>query len=148
MPPSTQPGSVICWGTRALTASANANTLLFFLLSISFGLSMAGTILIGQSVGARDLGQTKRVMGTSSLFFSVLSVAIAAVGFAVAPHILIAMRTPPDAVALAVAYLRIIFLGIPAIFLLAFLMMALRGAGDSRTPFYFMLISAIYSMSA
>ena len=41
------------------------------------------------------------------------------------------------------AYLRIIFLGIPAIFLLAFMMMALRGAGDSRTPFFFMLISAV-----
>ena len=53
-------------GTRALTASANANALLFFLLSISFGLSMAATILIGQSFGARDLAQTKRVMGTST----------------------------------------------------------------------------------
>jgi putative MATE family efflux protein len=130
-------------GTRALTASANANALLFFLLSISFGLSMAATILIGQSLGARDLAQTKRVMGTSTLFFAGMSVLIAAVGFAVAPHILAVMRTPPDAEALAVAYLRIIFLGIPPIFLLAFLMMALRGAGDSRTPFYFMLVSAI-----
>ncbi len=128
-------------GTRALTASANANALLFFLLSISFGLSMASTILIGQSFGARDLAQTKRVMGTSSLFFAVLSVVIAAVGFAVAPGILTAMHTPPDAAALAVAYLRIIFVGVPPIFLLAFLMMALRGAGDSRSPFFFMLIS-------
>jgi len=130
-------------GTKALTASANANALLFFLLSISFGLSMAATILIGQSFGARDLGQTKRVMGTSTLFFTSLSVVIAVAGFAIAPGILSAMGTPPDAAPLAVAYLRIIFLGIPAIFLLAFLMMALRGAGDSRTPFYFMLLSAI-----
>lgn len=130
-------------GTRALTASANANALLFFLLSISFGLSMAATILIGQSFGARDLDQTKRVMGTSTLFFIGLSVIIAAAGFAIAPDVLRAMQTPPDARMLAVAYLRIIFLGIPAIFLLAFIMMALRGAGDSRTPFYFMLVSAI-----
>ena len=75
-------------GTRALTASANANALLFFLLSISFGLGMAATILIGQSLGARDLAQAKRVMGTCSLFFTGLSVAIAVLGFVVAPHIL------------------------------------------------------------
>jgi putative MATE family efflux protein len=130
-------------GTRALTASANANALMFFLLSISFGLSMAATILIGQSFGARDLKQIKRVMGTSTLFFTLLSVVIAAGGFAIAPRLLSAMHTPPDAAALAVAYLRVIFLGIPAIFLLAIMMMAMRGAGDSRTPFFFMLISGI-----
>lgn len=130
-------------GTRALTASANANALMFFLLSVSFGLSMAATILIGQSFGARDLVQTKRVMGTSVLFFTVLSVLIAAAGYVLAPRLLLAMQTPPDARLLAIAYLRIIFLGIPPIFLLAFLMMALRGAGDSRTPFYFMAISAV-----
>lgn len=130
-------------GTRALTASANANALLFFLLSISFGLGMAATILIGQSLGARDLAQAKRVMGTCSLFFTGLSVAIAVAGFLIAPHILHAMQTPPDAEPLAVAYLRIIFIGIPPIFLLAFMMMALRGAGDSRTPFYFMLLCAV-----
>lgn len=115
---------------------------MFFLLSLSIGLSLAATILIGQSYGARDLVQIKRVMGTATLFFTILSVGIAAAGYAIAPRILMAMQTPPDSAALAVAYLRVLFLGIPAIFLLAFLMMALRGAGDSRTPFYFMLLSS------
>jgi len=130
-------------GTKALTAAANANTLLFFLLSISFGLTIAATILIGQSLGAKNYLQTKRVMGTCFLFFGVVSLVIAVLGFAIAPHILAAMRTPPDAVPLAAAYLRIIFLGVPAIFLFSFMMMALRGAGDSRTPFVFMLVSAV-----
>jgi putative MATE family efflux protein len=130
-------------GTRALTASANANSLLFFLLSISLGLSLAATILVGQSQGARDVAQTKRVMGTASIFFIAVSVVIAAGGFAVAPLILRAMHTPPDAAPLAAAYLRIIFIAVPAIFFSFFLMMALRGTGDSRTPFYFMLISAV-----
>lgn len=130
-------------GTRALTASANANALLFFLLSVSFGLSMAATILVGQSIGAKDFVRTKQVMGTATGFFIGLSVLIAAGGFMVAPGILHAMGTPPDAAPLAAAYLRIIFIAVPAIFLFTFMMMALRGAGDSRTPFYFMLISAV-----
>jgi putative MATE family efflux protein len=134
-------------GPRALTASANASTLLFFLLSISFGLSMAATILVGQSLGARDMERTKRIMGTSIMFFGIFSVLIAIFGFAVAPHILQAIRTPADAEPLASAYLRIIFIGVPAIFLLNFMVMALRGAGDSRTPFYFMLISAVLDVA-
>ncbi len=131
-------------GTRALTASANANSVLFFLMSVSFGLSMAATILVGQSFGARDMAQTKRVMGTSTLFFSLFSTALAALGFVIAPVILRAMDTPPDAAPMASAYLRIIFLGVPAIFFFNFMMMALRGAGDSRTPFVFLLISAFF----
>ena len=130
-------------GPLALAASANANALLFFLISLGFGLALAASILIGQSLGARDMAQAKRVMGTSYLFFGGLSVAIAAIGFSLAPQIMQAMRTPPDAMVLAAAYLRIIFLAIPALFISTFLTMALRGAGDSRTPFYFMLLSAI-----
>jgi putative MATE family efflux protein len=41
----------------------------------------------------------------------------------------------------AVAYLRIIFAGIPFLFLYTFVMMVLRGAGDSKTPFWFLLLS-------
>ncbi len=134
-------------GAKALTAAANANALLFFLMSVSFGLSMAATILIGQSLGARNLDQTKRVMGTSTLFFLGLSIVVAVAGFIIAPGLLSSMRTPSDAAPLAVAYLRIIFLGIPPIFLLNFLMMALRGAGDSRTPFYFMLVATVFDVS-
>lgn len=130
-------------GPLALAASANANALLFFLISLGFGIALAATILIGQSLGARDIAQAKRVMGTSYLFFGGLSVAIAAIGFSLAPQIMQAMRTPPDAMVLAAAYLRIIFLAIPALFISTFLAMALRGAGNSRTPFYFMLLSAM-----
>jgi putative MATE family efflux protein len=129
-------------GAKALTASANANSLLFFLLSVGFGLGMAATILVGQSLGGQNLVQAKRVVGTTAVFFTLLSVASAILGFTAAGQILHLMQTPPDAEPLARAYLRIIFLAIPALFLSTFVTMALRGAGDSRTPFYFMLISA------
>jgi Na+-driven multidrug efflux pump len=58
-------------GEAALTATSNANTILFFLLTLVFGVGMAATILVGQSVGARDVAQAKRVVGTSATFFVV-----------------------------------------------------------------------------
>src|SRR5580700_5257040 len=51
------------------------------------------------------------------------------------------MSTPPDSLELAVAYMRVIFLALPFLYLYAFVMAVLRGAGDSKTPFYFMLLS-------
>jgi len=51
------------------------------------------------------------------------------------------MRTPPDSLQLAVAYMRVIFLALPFLYMYAFVMSVLRGAGDSKTPFYFMMLS-------
>ncbi|MGO4307528.1 MATE family efflux transporter [Cupriavidus sp. RAF12] len=130
-------------GEAALTATSNANIILFFLLGVVFGISMANTIMIGQAVGARDIHEARRVVGTSTTFFVGLSVLAAVLGFIFTPHILTAMHTPADAAPLAVIYLRIIFVALPFMYFYNFVMMTLRGAGDSRTPFYFMLLSAI-----
>ncbi|MFL6765238.1 MAG: MATE family efflux transporter, partial [Sphingomicrobium sp.] len=63
--------------------------------------------------------------------------------FFLAPAILHLLGTPGDAAPLALAYLRVIFLAIPALLLLTLLMMALRGAGDSLTPHWFMLVAVV-----
>jgi putative MATE family efflux protein len=52
------------------------------------------------------------------------------------------MRTPADALPLATAYLRVILVAMPGIYLYTFVMMVLRGAGDSRTPLLFLLMAA------
>ena len=62
-------------GEAALAATSNANTILFFLLGAVFGVGMAATILVGQSIGAKNLDQAKRVIGTSLVFFVGISVA-------------------------------------------------------------------------
>lgn len=128
-------------GESALTATANANNIMFFLIGSVFGIGMAATILIGQAIGAGDVQQARRVMGTSATFFFGLSVAIAALGFWFSGHMLAAMGTPGEALPLAEAYLRVIFLAMPLLYMFAFLSAALRGAGDSRTPFRFLLLA-------
>ncbi|HVJ37469.1 MAG TPA: MATE family efflux transporter [Stenotrophomonas sp.] len=128
-------------GESALTATANANNIMFFLIGSVFGIGMAATILIGQAIGAGNVQQARRVMGTSATFFFALSVAIAALGFWFSGHMLAAMGTPGEALPLAEAYLRVIFLAMPLLYMFAFLSAALRGAGDSRTPFRFLLLA-------
>lgn len=128
-------------GESALTAVSNANLVLFFLLGVVFGISMANTILVGQAMGANDIGQAKRVVGTSAGFFVTLSATVAVLGYVFTAQILDAMGTPPDAQPFATAYLHVIFIALPSMYFYSFLMMTLRGAGDSRTPFLFMLLS-------
>ena len=128
-------------GEAALTATSNANQIMFLMLGAIFGVSMASNIMIGQAMGARDLATAKRVVGTSTTFFFFVSLTIGILGAALTPHILDAMGTPPDAKRQAVAYLRVIFSAIPFMNFFTYVMMAQRGAGDSRTPFYFALLA-------
>jgi putative MATE family efflux protein len=67
-----------------------------------------------------------------------LAVALALAGWVAAPWVLGLMQTPAAARPEAIIYLRIVFIAMPFMYFFAFLQMALRGAGDSRTPFYFM----------
>jgi putative MATE family efflux protein len=128
-------------GEAALTATSNANTVMFLLIGAAFGVAMAATILIGQCIGANDMRETKRVVGTSATFFLGISVAMAITGLVLCRPLLIAMSTPADSLPLAVAYMRVIFLALPFLYMYAFVMAVLRGAGDSKTPFYFMMLS-------
>src|SRR3546814_104118 len=53
------------------------------------------------------------------------------------------MSTPAESLALAEAYLRIIFMAVPFLYMFAFLSAILRGAGDTRTPFVFLMLAVV-----
>lgn len=128
-------------GEAALTATSNANQIFFLMLGAVFGVSMAANIMIGQAIGADDEPLAKKVVGTCTAFFLALSLLVGVAGYTLTPHILDAMRTPADARADAIAYLRVIFAAMPFMYFFSYVMMAQRGAGDSRTPFYFSLLA-------
>ena len=128
-------------GEAALTATSNANTVMFLLIGAAFGIAMAATILVGQRIGANDVRAAKRTVGTSATFFAIVSLVMAVAGFTLCKPLLAAMKTPADSLPLAVAYMRVIFFALPCLYMYAFVMAVLRGAGDSKTPFYFMLLS-------
>ena len=130
-------------GETALAATSNANLVLFLILGTVFGIGMAATILVAQSVGARNLPEAKRIVGTSATFFFAVSAVFAICGWIWVDDILTLLGTPPDALPLASSYLRIIFIAVPAMNLLSFVMTVLRGAGDSRTPFFFMALAVV-----
>ena len=130
-------------GEDAIAATANGNLVMFMLIAFVFGFGMAATILIGQAFGRRDIDGARRTIGTAIGSFVTISVLLAAAGWILAPQILALLDTPGDALPLALDYLRVIFIGMPATLMMTMLMMALRGSGDSMTPLWFMGISVI-----
>jgi putative MATE family efflux protein len=130
-------------GEAALGATANGNTVIFLLLGAVFGMTMASTILIAQYYGAQKLDEAKRVVGTSATFFLLLAVIFSVAGTFLSEPILRAMQTPPESLAMAVSYIRVLFLALPVSYFYFYLIAALRGAGDSRTPFIYLVLSVV-----
>jgi putative MATE family efflux protein len=131
-------------GTTDITAIGNANSVMMLSLSAIMGATMAANILIAQQVGAGDMRMVKRIMGTATFFFFCVSITLSLTGGLFAPLIMKnIMHTPPAAEAEAIIYLRVVFGAMPFMYFFQFLQMAQRGAGDSRTPFYFMALAVV-----
>src|SRR5580693_7084316 len=131
----------------SLTEGSIPRALLLFSLPILMGnllQSLNGSvnaIWVGKCIGAKNIPEAKRVVGTAAVFFLALSLLMSVVGFALAGHLMRWLGTPPDALPLALAYMRIIFLALPFMGGLFFVMAVLRGAGDSRTPFIYLAMA-------
>jgi putative MATE family efflux protein len=130
-------------GESALAATSNANLVMFLMLAAIFGFGIAATILVGQNMGRRDIEGVRRAMGTSVGSFTLLSILISVVGYVASPLILHLLATPPDAARLAEAYLRVIFIAMPAVFVMTVITMGMRGTGDSVTPFLIMILNVV-----
>jgi putative MATE family efflux protein len=125
-------------GEDALAATANANIIMFLVASAAFGFGMAGTVKIGQRFGARDIDGARRTFGSAVGFAGIVMVVIAAIGWVGAPYLLDVLDTPGGAYALALTYIRLMFVSLPFMMVSVILTMGLRGTGDARTPLIFM----------
>ena len=134
-------------GEVAITALGNANIVMMLMLGVVFGVGMAANILVAQAMGAGNRALVKRVMGTATTFFLMLSLGTAIFGALLAPDILALMGTPPESRLDAIIYLRIVCAAVPFLYFFMFLQMAQRGVGDSTTPFWFMALAILIDIT-
>lgn len=130
-------------GENALAATSNANIIMFLMFGMVFGFGMAATIIVGQAWGRRDHDAARRAFGSAIGLVVAGAFVTGALGWIFAPEILTLLATPGDAFGEALAYLRVIFVGLPASMLLVVMFMGLRGIGDSLTPLWFMGLSVV-----
>ena len=128
-------------GVRSLAAGSAIFPLIFFLISFLIGLAAGSSVVIGQAFGARDEAKVKKIAGTALALTIALGIVVGALGGTFANAILQALSTPPDIVATATVYAQITFFTIPLLFLYLMYTTFLRGVGDTRTPFYILIVS-------
>lgn len=130
-------------GTAALAAVTVSFPVIFVLIALGAGLTMATNVLIAQHFGAGNHAEVRKVVDNSTLLIGALSILLLIIGEALAPEILRAMRTPAAVLPLAVSYIRIFLLALPFGFGLFLARSMLQGIGDSKTPLYFQTASVL-----
>jgi len=114
------------------------------LLGISLGIG--ATALVSRSIGRGRIAVANAALGQCLLIVLVAGF-IGAVGIMVfAPAIASALQLSDEAHPIAVNYMRILALGVPASTLIAGAIACLRGAGDSVTPLLLMLVINIVNV--
>lgn len=134
-------------GAEGLAATANVNLLLGLLHMITLGFGMAVTILIARAMGAGDVAGMRRNLGAGLGFFAAVGSALAVVGLCTTPWLLRPLGMPAEVLPLALDYARPSFASLPLGLLFMFLVLALRGTGDSRTPLLFVVLVAVLDVA-
>ncbi len=129
-------------GVDALAAVGTTYSLNFLILGFVQGLTVGFGILLAQSFGAKDRNELNSYFLNGAFLSACISVLLAVVTAIAARPLLILIRTPENILSMAVEYIRVIFIGIPAAMLYNYSAGALRAVGDSRHPFYFLLFSS------
>ena len=115
----------------------------FILTNVVVGLCTGGTILIAQAMGRKDQKVMEEVTATLMTTLLIAGAVITALMIFLRVPILNLIQTPPAAYQEADRYLTVTCAGILFIFAYNVLSAVQRGMGDSKRPFYFVLIACI-----
>ena len=135
------------YSTEALAAISFAFPVVFFLISLGLGISIAGSILVAQNVGAGDERQAEFAASQTVTFAVALSVVLGAFGYFAVEDILRLLGASSDVLTGATAYLEIVSLGMVFMFAFFLFMSLMRGYGDTITPMLVMFVTVVVNMA-
>jgi putative MATE family efflux protein len=135
-------------GQNAVSALSFSWPLVFLMISIGGGFTVAGTVLVAQNKGAGNHDRVDHIAGQTIAFVTVVAMAFSVFSWVFAPQMLSLIGTTPGTQvhAYSVEYTRTIFLGVFFMFGFFIFQALLRGWGDTTTPMFLMLFSVVINV--
>lgn len=133
-------------GREALAAVGTGNPLVTLMILFLQGICLGAGILIGTLYGAKDYETLKLQISTAMTAGIGFSLALTAIVFAAAPMFLEILQVDTAISAEAAVYLRVIMCGLVFNFIYNFFASTLRAMGDSKSPLFFLGISAVVNV--
>ncbi len=133
-------------GSTALAAVGSTSSLINLLVNLFIGLSVGANVVIARSYGAQDAAAVHRGVHTAILASAVCGFALIFAGILLSRPLLELTGTPDDVIDQAALYMRIYFIGMPAVLVYNFGAAILRAIGDTKRPLYFLLAAGIVNV--
>ena len=107
---------------------------------------MGASILMGNYFGGKKMDTLSRQISTTMISGMIFSLVLTLIAIVFTRPILMLVQVDRSIMTLTTQYLRIIMLGLIFTFLYNFFSSTLRALGDSATPLYFLIISAVLNV--
>ncbi len=133
-------------GSHALAAVGSTSALINLFVNVFIGFSIGTNVLVAQYFGARDEKNVQETVHTSILLGIVGGFILIVSGIIFAKPMLEWMDTPDNVLEHAVLYMRIYFIGMPAMLIYNFGAAILRAIGDTKRPLYYLLSAGVINV--
>ncbi len=134
-------------GVHALASVGATGSINFMVIGFCMGVCNGFAIPVAQQFGAKDYHALRKYVANSVwlsiAFAGVMTVAVCLL----CRQILGWMHTPQDIMEGSYAYIFVIFMGIPAIYLYNLLSGIIRSLGDSKSPLVFLVMSSVLNIA-
>ncbi|MBU5626493.1 MATE family efflux transporter [Oscillibacter sp. MSJ-2] len=128
-------------GQVAIGAVSVCGTLSYLLIGFFTGVSVGTSVIISRAFGKQDKAGLNECVQVAFSFSVVLGVILSCIGIVFTPALLRLAAVPEEAWSMAAVYLRIYLAGIMFTIIYNVGAGILRAIGDSRSPFYILLIA-------
>jgi putative MATE family efflux protein len=132
---------------EAYSAVGAVTPIITMLIGFFMGLASGAGVVISQYYGAKKYNQVQQTVHTSIVMTLALGAVLSVAGILIIPYMLKLMNTAPEAVPEATTYLTIYFAGAMGLLLYNMGSGILRAVGDSKRPFYFLVVSALLNIA-
>ena len=133
-------------GSNALAAVGSNGSLINLLVNLLVGLSVGSAVAVAFYYGASDTIQLNETIHTSVALSLIGGLVSGTLGFCFSPILLKWMGTPENIIDQAALYLKIYFLGIPAMSAYNFGSAILRSLGDTKRPLYYLIVGGVVNV--
>lgn len=137
--------AVVGWfaDTVHVSAVSNGTQVTQLVVSLISGLTLGGTILIGQYIGAKRQEDVEETIATTFTMFFIIAIVLTVIMFIFTPLILDLMNIPKETIFDTRSYVYICSGGIIFIFGYNAVSAILRGMGDAKSPVLFISIACV-----
>ena len=133
--------------SSAMAAVGATSSLNSLLVNLFLGLSIGCSVVMAHSYGAQDWRRVHDTVHTAVLLALICGAVLVVAGIPLLPILLRWMDTPADLLNQSILYMRIVFVGMPAMMLYDFGAGILRATGDTRRPLFFLTVAGITNAS-